>query len=107
MCDRSPADASLRIFPSSSHDRSAGGGGGGQPAKDRNGNEIKSKEWLKTHPAGDHTLSQGLKVRCPHTKRVTTREGGDAPSAAAEGRRRQSIVRNGVDREGDGSNRAR
>jgi len=40
---------------------SAGGGGAGQAAKDKNGNDVKSKEWLKTHLAGDRTLSQGLK----------------------------------------------
>jgi len=41
---------------------SAGGGGGGQIAKDALGNDIKASEWLKTHPAGDRNLSQGLKV---------------------------------------------
>ena len=30
---------------------------------DKNGNDVKSKEWRKTHLAGDRTLSQGLKVR--------------------------------------------
>jgi hypothetical protein len=43
--------------------RSGGGGGAGQAAKDATGADIKSKEWLKTHLPGDHTLSQGLKVR--------------------------------------------
>ena len=48
----------LDFFP-----RSGGGGGAGQAAKDATGADIKSKEWLKTHLPGDHTLSQGLKVR--------------------------------------------
>lgn len=43
--------------------RSTGGGAGGIPAKDANGTEIKKAAWLKTHLPGDHTLSQGLKVR--------------------------------------------
>ena len=43
--------------------RSGGGGGAGQAAKDATGADIKSKAWLKTHLPGDHTLSQGLKVR--------------------------------------------
>ena len=48
--------------------RSGGGGGAGQAAKDATGADIKSKVWLKTHLPGDHTLSQGLKVRvaAPH-----------------------------------------
>jgi hypothetical protein len=45
------------------HHRSGGGGGAGQAAKDATGADIKSKVWLKTHLPGDHTLSQGLKVR--------------------------------------------
>ena len=45
----------------SSHTHSAGGGGAGQPAKDANGNDIKSKAWLKTHLPGDYSLTQGLK----------------------------------------------
>ena len=52
-----------RRVPTSPSTNSAGGGGAGQPAKDKNGNDVKSKEWLKTHLAGDRTLSQGLKVR--------------------------------------------
>ncbi|PNW76554.1 hypothetical protein CHLRE_11g467689v5 [Chlamydomonas reinhardtii] len=40
---------------------SSGGGGGGQAAKDALGNDIKAGEWLKTHLAGDRSLSQGLK----------------------------------------------
>lgn len=41
---------------------SAGGGGGGSVAKDALGNDIKASEYLKTHPAGDRNLAQGLKV---------------------------------------------
>lgn len=41
---------------------SAGGGAGGQVAKDALGNDIKESAWLKTHPVGDRSLSQGLKV---------------------------------------------
>jgi len=40
---------------------SAGGGGGGQVAKDALGNDVTVESWLKTHPAGDHSLAQGLK----------------------------------------------
>nr|1Q90_C Chain C, Cytochrome B6-F complex iron-sulfur subunit [Chlamydomonas reinhardtii] len=32
-----------------------------QAAKDALGNDIKAGEWLKTHLAGDRSLSQGLK----------------------------------------------
>jgi hypothetical protein len=42
--------------------RSSGGGGGGQAAKDALGNDIKADTWLKSHLAGDRSLSQGLKV---------------------------------------------
>lgn len=42
---------------------SAGGGGGGTVAKDALGNDVKASSWLKTHPAGDRSLSQGLKAR--------------------------------------------
>merc|ERR550537_1374881 len=41
--------------------KSAGGGAGGVAAKDALGGDIKASEWLKTHRAGDRTLSQGLK----------------------------------------------
>merc|ERR1711988_885171 len=41
--------------------KSAGGGSGGTVAKDALGADIKASEWLKTHRAGDRTLSQGLK----------------------------------------------
>merc|ERR1719191_2229029 len=41
--------------------KSSGGGGGGTVAKDALGGDIKASEWLKTHRAGDRTLSQGLK----------------------------------------------
>merc|ERR1711939_236888 len=41
--------------------KSAGGGSGGIAAKDAVGNDIKATDWLKTHRAGDRTLSQGLK----------------------------------------------
>merc|ERR1711904_554744 len=41
--------------------KSAGGGNAGTVAKDALGNDIKATEWLKTHRAGDRTLSQGLK----------------------------------------------
>lgn len=43
--------------------RSAGGGAGGIVAKDALGNDVKASAWLKTHPAGDRSLTQGLKVR--------------------------------------------
>lgn len=41
---------------------SAGGGSGGLAAKDQAGNDIKASSYLKTHPAGDYSLAQGLKV---------------------------------------------
>ena len=59
------------------HHRSGGGGGAGQAAKDATGADIKSKVWLKTHLPGDHTLSQGLKVRP-----AKTRAARDAPRRA-------------------------
>ncbi|KAI5064961.1 hypothetical protein GOP47_0019656 [Adiantum capillus-veneris] len=40
---------------------SSGGGGSGLIAKDAVGNDIVAADWLKTHPPGDRTLSQGLK----------------------------------------------
>lgn len=40
---------------------SSGGGGAGLIAKDALGNDITAAAWLKSHPAGDRTLSQGLK----------------------------------------------
>ncbi|MCO5551237.1 hypothetical protein L7F22_004736 [Adiantum nelumboides] len=40
---------------------SSGGGGEGLVAKDALGNDIVASAWLKTHPPGDKTLSQGLK----------------------------------------------
>lgn len=40
----------------------AGGGSAGITAKDALGNDVKASEWLKSHPAGDHNLVQGLKV---------------------------------------------
>lgn len=44
---------------------SSGGGGGGVAARDAVGNEISASKWLATHPAGDRTLAEGLKVsRC-------------------------------------------
>ena len=39
----------------------AGGGGGGVTAKDALGNDLFSKAYLESHPAGDHSLAQGLK----------------------------------------------
>mmetsp|Transcript_23486 Transcript_23486/g.36199 ORF Transcript_23486/g.36199 Transcript_23486/m.36199 type:complete len:210 (+) Transcript_23486:97-726(+) len=39
----------------------AGGGSGGSPAKDALGNDIFAAEYLKTHPAKDRNLAQGLK----------------------------------------------
>ena len=42
---------------------SADGGGGGQAAKDALGNDVTAVGWLQTHPKGDHSLTQGLKVR--------------------------------------------
>jgi hypothetical protein len=70
--------------------RSGGGGGAGQAAKDATGADIKSKVWLKTHLPGDHTLSQGLKVRVAAPHRI--HRGGSrrarglarAPSRASE-----------------------
>ena len=72
------------------HHRSGGGGGAGQAAKDATGADIKSKVWLKTHLPGDHTLSQGLKVRVAAPHRI--HRGGSrrarglarAPSRASE-----------------------
>lgn len=43
-------------------DCSVGGGAGGQVAKDALGNDVKKSTWLKTHPIGDRSLTQGLKV---------------------------------------------
>lgn len=40
---------------------STGGGSGGQAAKDALGNDVKVNEWLKAHPKGDRSLTQGLK----------------------------------------------
>ena len=40
---------------------SAGGGAGGIAAKDAAGNDVKASAWLKTHQAGDRSLTQGLK----------------------------------------------
>lgn len=40
----------------------AGGGSAGITAKDALGNDVKASEWLKSHPAGDRNLVQGLKV---------------------------------------------
>ena len=37
------------------------GAGSGLAAKDALGNDIKASTWLKTHPVGDRSLSQGLK----------------------------------------------
>ena len=31
-------------------------------AKDALGNDVKASKWLATHKAGDHSLTQGLKV---------------------------------------------
>ena len=31
-------------------------------AKDALGNDVKASAWLKTHAAGDRSLTQGLKV---------------------------------------------
>jgi hypothetical protein len=42
---------------------SVGGGGGGQVAKDALGNDVKATTWLASHPIGDRSLAQGLKVR--------------------------------------------
>jgi len=39
----------------------SGSGSGGITAKDALGNDIFLDKWLATHPAGDRTLSQGLK----------------------------------------------
>ena len=48
--------------PSSFLSCSTGGGGAGLIAKDALGNDISAAGWLKAHPPGDRTLSQGLKV---------------------------------------------
>ena len=40
----------------------AGGGSAGITAKDALGNDVKASQWLKSHPAGDRNLVQGLKV---------------------------------------------
>jgi len=40
---------------------SAGGSGGGVTAKDALGNDISVSNFIATHAAGDHVLSQGLK----------------------------------------------
>lgn len=39
----------------------AAGGGNALAAKDALGNDVKKSSWLKTHPAGDRSLVQGLK----------------------------------------------
>eukprot|EP00850_Spirogloea_muscicola_P000957 SM000003S11202 [mRNA] locus=s3:1572486:1573768:+ [translate_table: standard] len=39
----------------------SGGGSGGITAKDALGNDITASGWIKSHPAGDRTLAQGLK----------------------------------------------
>merc|ERR1719316_1415117 len=54
--------------------KSAGGGSSGTVAKDALGSDIKASEWLKTHRAGDRTLSQGL--RADPTYIVVNSEGG-------------------------------
>ncbi|KAG1678308.1 hypothetical protein FOA52_013929 [Chlamydomonas sp. UWO 241] len=41
--------------------KSAGGDGAGLAAKDALGNDVTLAGWLKTHPNGDHSLTQGLK----------------------------------------------
>eukprot|EP00199_Chlamydomonas_sp_CCMP681_P006018 CAMPEP_0119101368 /NCGR_PEP_ID=MMETSP1180-20130426/442_1 /TAXON_ID=3052 ORGANISM="Chlamydomonas cf sp, Strain CCMP681" /NCGR_SAMPLE_ID=MMETSP1180 /ASSEMBLY_ACC=CAM_ASM_000741 /LENGTH=208 /DNA_ID=CAMNT_0007085483 /DNA_START=28 /DNA_END=654 /DNA_ORIENTATION=+ len=40
---------------------SVGGGEGGQAAKDALGVDVKVATWLKTHPIGDRSLTQGLR----------------------------------------------
>merc|ERR1712232_734124 len=39
----------------------SGGGSGGSSAKDALGNDLFSKAYLDSHPAGDRSLAQGLK----------------------------------------------
>ena len=41
---------------------SSGGGSGGVVARDAVGQDITAEKWLATHPAGDRTLAEGLKV---------------------------------------------
>lgn len=41
--------------------KGAGGGSAGITAKDALGNDVKASQWLKSHPAGDRNLVQGLK----------------------------------------------
>eukprot|EP00850_Spirogloea_muscicola_P010449 SM000061S19276 [mRNA] locus=s61:507832:509109:+ [translate_table: standard] len=43
----------------------SGGGSGGITAKDALGNDVTASGWIKSHPAGDRTLAQGLKVFAP------------------------------------------
>ena len=40
----------------------AAGSGGGTSAKDERGNPITASGWLSSHPEGDRSLLQGLKV---------------------------------------------
>jgi hypothetical protein len=49
--------------------RSSGGGAGGQAAKDALGSDVKKNAWLQTHPKGDRSLAQGLKVRVTRAMR--------------------------------------
>eukprot|EP00177_Eucheuma_denticulatum_P001679 GFKZ01003018.1.p1 GENE.GFKZ01003018.1~~GFKZ01003018.1.p1 ORF type:complete len:201 (-),score=24.43 GFKZ01003018.1:107-709(-) len=56
-----PATAMAAAFVSFFVPPKAGGGAGGLPAKDAAGNDVKAASYLKTHPAGDVNLVQGLK----------------------------------------------
>ena len=49
------------------------GGAGGETAKDALGNPVKANEWLQTHPAGDHSLVQGLQGEATYL--IVTNEG--------------------------------
>ncbi|DBB00744.1 TPA: hypothetical protein ACH3X1_000677 [Trebouxia sp. C0004] len=71
--------------------KSAGGGSAGIAAKDALGNDVKASAWLKSHPAGDRNLVQGLKnekkFKCPCHGSQYNREGkvvrGPAPLSLA------------------------
>lgn len=56
-----PATAMAAAFVGFFVPPSSGGGSGGIPAKDAAGNDVKAAAYLKTHPAGDVNLVQGLK----------------------------------------------
>ena len=105
---RSIPTLTIHLLPN----RSGGGGGAGQPAKDATGADIKSKAWLKTHLPGDHTLSQGLKVRVaalhPVGRAAAPRARGVSPvyPPTRPGRNAASIAAAPPPRRGYGPDRA-